>query len=75
MKAGVPALNIIVSVLYIVIAGLVAYWLKLSHKKRIESQQVYSEEQLQSMKKEINFNQLFALSWFKKYSLVGTCFN
>jgi hypothetical protein len=27
------------------------------------------------MKKEVNFDRLFAMSWFKKYSLVGTCLN
>lgn len=75
MKAGVPALNIIVSILYIIFTGLVAYWLKLSHKKRIESHQNYTEEQIEGMKKEANFDRLFAISWLKKYTLVGTCFN
>ncbi len=36
MKAGVPALNVIVSLLYIVLGGLVAYWLKLAHKKQVQ---------------------------------------
>jgi hypothetical protein len=38
MKIGVPALNVVISLLYILLAGLVAYWLKLSHKKQIETQ-------------------------------------
>lgn len=42
MKAGVPALNVVVSVLYIILGGLVAYWLKLAHKKRVDLQGDYS---------------------------------
>ena len=42
MKAGVPALNFIVSMLYILLGGLVAYWLKLAHKKRIDLQSSHS---------------------------------
>lgn len=38
MKAGVPAVNVLISVLYILLAGVVAYWLKLAHKKRLEWQ-------------------------------------
>jgi hypothetical protein len=38
MKAGVPALNVVVSLLYIAMGGLVAYWLKLAHKKRVDLQ-------------------------------------
>lgn len=75
MKAGVPALNVIISVFYMILAGFVAYWLKLSHKKGREWGQNYTEEQLKALKKEVNFDRLFALSWFKKYSFVGTCLN
>lgn len=75
MKAGVPALNVIVSVLYILLSGSVAYWLKLSHKKRREFHQGSSEEVLSVMRKEVSFDKLFAVSWLKKYSLVGGCLN
>lgn len=27
------------------------------------------------MRKEVDYNRVFAMSWFKKYSLVGACFN
>lgn len=42
MKAGVPVLNVIVSVLYILLGGLVTYWLKLAHKKRVDLQRNHS---------------------------------
>ena len=35
MKIGVPVLNVVVSVLYMFLAGAAAYWLKLAHRRSI----------------------------------------
>lgn len=75
MKIGVPALNVVVSVLYIVLAGVGAYWLKLCHRRRRELQDGDTSTLLASYRKEINFSKVFAVSWLKKYTLPGAMFN
>lgn len=51
MKIGVPALNVVISVLYIVLAGVGAYWLKLAHKRRRELQEINIAAHMPSLRK------------------------
>ena len=75
MKIGVPALNVVISVLYVVLAGVGAYWLKLSHRRRRELQEGNTALHVPSYRKEISFGKVFAVSWLKKYTLVGAILN
>lgn len=75
MKIGVPALNVVVSALYIVLAGVGAYWLKLCHRRRRELKDGDTSTHLISYRKEINFSKVFAVSWLKKYTFLGAMFN
>ncbi len=73
MKLGVPLLNIIITILYIAISGLIAYCLKASHRRlRIQAPFTPTEAFL-SMG--VDARRLFARSWLKKYSLIGGFFN
>lgn len=73
MKFGVPLLNIIITIFYITLSGLITYCLKASHRKLGNHTSFTPPETLSSMG--VDTTRLFARSWLKKYSLIGGFFN
>jgi hypothetical protein len=73
MREGVLPLNIVISVLYIAIAALVALVLKKSSRSLKRGTGVAEGEE--GWRQMVNINRTVAVSWMKKYSVVGGCFN
>ena len=72
MRTSVPSVNVLVSVLYILVSALALYSLKKANKphKKYNNKQ----KELQEPENKINFNLIFAKSWVKKYTLIGSFF-
>jgi hypothetical protein len=73
MREGVLPLNIVISVLYIIIAGLAAFVLKKSSRSLRRPVGVGEGEE--GWREKVNHNKVVAVSWVKKYTVVGACFN
>ncbi len=71
MREGVLPLNIVISVFYITLAALAVYVLKKSSRslKKIPNTKQQQDEE---WKKSVNYNKIIAVSWFKKYTIVGS---
>lgn len=71
MRQGVLPLNIIVSVLYIIFSAATLFALKKSSRslKIAPKTQKLKDSKWQS---NINYSKIIALSWAKKYTLIGT---
>lgn len=71
MKEGVPFLNVIVSVLYLTITIALAFVFKKAQKPHNRFQ---NRNNLKStIPENTNFDKIIAVSWLKKYTLVGAC--
>jgi hypothetical protein len=70
MREGVLPLNIVIAVFYISLAALAVYTLKKSSRslKKIPNTKDKEDEE---WKKSVNYNKIIAVSWFKKYTIVG----
>jgi|GWRWMinimDraft_6_1066014.scaffolds.fasta_scaffold416105_1 hypothetical protein len=70
MREGVLPLNIVIAVFYISLAALAVYTLKKSSRslKKIPNTKDKEDEE---WKKSVNYNKIIAVSWIKKYTIVG----
>lgn len=74
MREGVLPLNIIIAVVYLTLACLSTFVLKLSARsfKKMQKKNALPER---SDSHAINYNKLIALSWLKKFTMLGAVLN
>lgn len=73
MRHGVLPLNIIISVFYIIVAGLAAYLLKKS--SRSLKRAMITNDVDDGWREKVSSTRVVAVSWVRKYTLIGGCFN
>ena len=73
MRQGVLTLNIFISVFYIIVAGLAACVLKKSSRS-LKRAMIGSEIE-GGWRERVSSSRVVAMSWAKKYTLIGGCLN
>lgn len=73
MREGVLPLNIVVSLLYLALAAAIAFVLKKSSRAVSKGEGVGEEEE--GWREKVDQRRVLALSWLKKYTVVGCIFN
>jgi hypothetical protein len=74
MKMNVPALNALIATLHLLIVGVTLYVLKLANRPLTKFPTHPSTTQQKQPREQLNYNKLIALSWLKKYTLLGSLF-
>lgn len=74
MKMNVPALNAVVATLHLLIIGITLYVLKLANRPLIKPPADSGTAKDKQPHEQLNYNKLMALSWLKKYTLIGSLF-
>ena len=74
MKSGVPFLNVLISIAYILVAALMLYILKLANRPLTKFSRRGKSASSSEEKEDIDYQRTLLISWFKKYSFVGAYF-
>lgn len=75
MREGVLPLNIVIAVFYLALACLSTFVLKLSARSFKKTLKRSALPERSDSSHNINYNKLIALSWLKKFTLVGALLN
>lgn len=74
IQSGVLLLNVGVAVFHIVLAGVALALLKRATKPPSRHQSTATRESRKEDLEGVNFNRVMAVSWLKKYTLIGGAF-
>ena len=75
MREGVLPLNIVIAVVYLTLACLSTFVLKLSARSLRKTQKKSALPERSDFSHSINYNKLIALSWLKKFTMLGALLN
>lgn len=75
MREGVLPLNIVIAVFYLTIACLTTFVLKLSARSLKKTLKRSALPERSDSNHSINYNKLIALSWLKKFTMIGALLN
>lgn len=75
MREEVLPLNVVIAVVYLTLACLSTFVLKLSARSLKKVQQKSALPDRSDSQYTVNYNKLFALSWLKKFTLMGAVLN
>lgn len=75
MREGVLPLNIVIAVFYLTLACLSTFVLKLSARSLKKTLKRSALSERADSTHSINYNKLIALSWLKKFTMIGALLN